>query len=516
MRSVSTIANYNVKNKTRYKNQMMRVLARVLSVSYPLPLPLPFYLSIVCLQFNRWDKMLSVAFLLLCVSASFAAEFEPQANMIPPFRISYNYFSTFQVICRHCAAVPSTDRLQVQLTVNQQTQPLLSTIIHSSLSTFSSPTPAYRFPIWFNGSMGVDISGDIDLHVVIVDLDQRSLTWKTTIPYQVVKSGTNSTRLLDGAWLDILHWSEDEGQQFNNQLRQMTNEDWRKQIHFMSEIGIRTAIIQSAFLNNLYVKHHTQTCTNFLGENFYPSKLFPKAYQQFQDKADKIEAILTGADEAGVSVFMPISLYAWFDFTPDSLCWHLKEAQELWNMYGHHKSFYGWYIGEEMDGSFFEGSTYYYPTIVTDMITFFQSFRNFSYSISPLMPVMLACNSVQFKQHATQWKQILQYVDIISPFGFARHDPYFSTVPEVLSVVKQTPARLWVDLEIFQYPFPKGLVPKTIDDLIKEIDSYQIIENLVGYEFTGLMDSPQSRLKLGGDAAVKLFEGYKTYYGQRH
>jgi hypothetical protein len=62
-----------------------------------------------------------------------------------------------------------------------------------------------------------------------------------------------STRLLDGAFVDIVHWSAAEGAPFNEGLRRMTASEWGGQISDMAAAGIKTATIQALFINNMFV-----------------------------------------------------------------------------------------------------------------------------------------------------------------------------------------------------------------------------------------------------------------------
>ena len=68
---------------------------------------------------------------------------------------------------------------------------------------------------------------------------------------------------------------------------------------------------------------------------------------------DPVEAILDEADRLGMSVMLGVGMFAWFDFTEESLKWHENVAEELWNRYGHHDSFYAFYISEECAGNLF-------------------------------------------------------------------------------------------------------------------------------------------------------------------
>ena len=87
---------------------------------------------------------------------------------------------------------------------------------------------------------------------------------------QVIDTGVRSTRLLDGAFVDIVHWSASEGTPFNEGLRRMTAADWGGQIADMAVAGIRTATLQALFINNMY-PDTAPTCDNYPGVALYPS-----------------------------------------------------------------------------------------------------------------------------------------------------------------------------------------------------------------------------------------------------
>ena len=60
--------------------------------------------------------------------------------------------------------------------------------------------------------------------------DQRVVLSRRSWGYEVVHSGVRSTRLLDGAFVDIVHWSGSEGAPFNDALRRMAPEHWAGQV----------------------------------------------------------------------------------------------------------------------------------------------------------------------------------------------------------------------------------------------------------------------------------------------
>lgn len=297
----------------------------------------------------------------------------------------------------------------------------------------------------------------------------------------------------------------------------MTPQDWDDQIRYMAEVGIRTAVLQSIFLDDEYVRHTDQTCDIYNGQALYPSTVYPVLYPNFTDPNDKLEAILNACDHYGVSIFVGVGLFAWFDLQDESLCWHERVYDELISTYGDHTSVVGWYVSEEMFGSFlYKTPAYWYPFCVEDMVQFFDAFSALVHEYNPLHRVAFACNSQDFGDYTTDWERVLRHVDVLLPFGFAR-DPSFDTLKSVEQVCAKSGTTLWVDMELFQYPIgDDGLVPKNVTDVIAEITQlYPTVANVVGYEFTGLMDSPDSRLHLGGDAAAEMYTEYSAYYTQQ-
>jgi len=322
---------------------------------------------------------------------------------------------------------------------------------------------------------------------------------------------------LDGCWIDFYHFSEAEGYRFNQQLRAMTKQDWDDQMRFMSEVGIKTAVMQNLFMNDQYLMKTNQTCDTYYGTAFYPSETFPQQFPFLHDY-DKVEAIMTAADKYGINIMVGIGLFAWFDFREPSLCWHKKVMREVEAKYGHHQSFYGWYISEEQSGDFWKSldPQYYYNDAVDDMVNFFATLKQTM--TNPLRPIVLACNSYDWDKYTEEWKRVLKYVDILTPFALTRDAPNWHTLPAIIKTTQETQTRVWVDMELFsesQLSWTGMLVPKNSTELFNELQNdWNGVEQILAYEFTGLLDSPQSRLHLGGEDAARAYLAYQYYYFQ--
>lgn len=380
-----------------------------------------------------------------------------------------------------------------------------------SLISQGNPTSVQSVPI----QNQKEISFPLDLTDCLGELqirfrlqEQGRVLEEIQVPYEVIGSDCRSTRLLDGAFVDIVHWSESEAQKYNADLKTATDEDWIQQIEAMHRIGLNTVVVQNLFHCNAYVNQHGMTVETYEGKGFYPSRLFPDRVPiQAQDP---IESILITADRLKMNVFLGVGNFAWFDFTPQSLKWHLAVTEEVHERYGHHPSLYGWYVSEEIMGDFLNHPDFYYDGHIEEFIEFFASYREYIRKLTPCKPILFAPNNFEFEKHLEQWRKALAHIDIIAPFGFARNP--VKNIHQMLALCREVGTHMWVDMELFKFPFPEGLEPKPLEAILKEMEDYADVEFIIGYAFTGILDSPDSRLKLGGRNPAILYQHYQEYY----
>ncbi len=328
------------------------------------------------------------------------------------------------------------------------------------------------------------------------------------LPYEILDASVASTTLLDGAWVSLICWSESEGRQFNDALRQVTDGQWEETVVDMHRLGIDSIIVQNVFHNDEYVFCHQQGLDHYLGQALYPSELYPARYEMAA--ADPMEHILRQADELAMQVFVGVGLYAWFDFSADSLAWHKKVVSELWQRYGHHPSFYAFYLSQEMHGDFYDQWPEHSDRWV-EVADFCRDFAAFIKHLAPTKPIALAPNNIRFQQSRTRWLAVLENIDILLPFAFAR-DLEHLNVAEIQDICREAGTHLWIDLEVFKFPFEDtGLIPKSGDELTDEIRIYDAVENIFGYQYTGLLNNPDRSFRLGGEDTVSLFRQYEAY-----
>lgn len=351
--------------------------------------------------------------------------------------------------------------------------------------------------------------GHAGKHRLVFAARSDSHTTRTSRRLEIIASDTRSTKRIDGGWFEFYHWSEKEGMLWNKDIINLTEDQWKELVEGMHNIGMNIIVIQDTYHNpDRYVGKHNMEKDGFPGLSYYPSEIYPKNPKIAA--ADPLEAVLTQADKHGMYVMIGVGGYAWFDFTPGSVQWHKKIADELWEMYGHHRSFYGWYVSEEIAGNL--GAN---DTRRRQIVEFFREFKEHVTKLAPDKPVMLATNCHLIGQSGDYYPKLLEYLDIICPFGFHRMPQNDYSGEKAASVLQdycdQAGSHLWMDLEIFLFGSRGELYPRPIKGIVDDLMRFPDFEKICCYSYTGLMNSPEQSRKPGGVATVDLYNDYKKF-----
>jgi hypothetical protein len=281
----------------------------------------------------------------------------------------------------------------------------------------------------------------------------------------------------------------------------------------MHSLGMDTVVIQESFRNQEYYGRNNISATGYKGLAYYPSDLFPGRAQVTAH--DALEAILSEADRLNMNVFLGVGMYAWFDFSAASLDWHKKVAAELWHRYGHHPSFYGWYVSEETYGSLIpdEGEQAK-DRYRQEVIHFFAEFQAFCRQLAPEKPIMLAPNAHGMLKSQDVWPLVLKHLDIVCPFAFHRMPEGDITGEQSAeiwqSMCDKAGAHLWMDMEAFLFQ-ENALVPRPIGGLVQDLQRFPNFEKILCYQYPGIFNSPQTKVQPGGPPTVVLYRDYLRY-----
>ena len=353
-------------------------------------------------------------------------------------------------------------------------------------------------------------SGHAGRHRLVLVAKSGWTTLRAEQPIEIIPSTLRSTRRLGGAWVDLYHFSEREGKLFNPELGKMTDAQWRELVRAMHEVDQDILVITMMFENFTHRGAHKIDTEGYHGKAYYPSKLFPGRMPIAS--ADPLEAILGEADRLGMHVLPGVGLYAFRDYTPGCLEWSKKVAEELWQRYGKHPSFYGWYLSGEKDGSLGDADER------AEIVKFAAEFTPHVRRFAPDKPVLLAPNSYHVPGAEDAYRQLLPHLDILCPFGFHRMLPGDITGEEAATLLQslcdQAGTHLWMDLESFLFLHDAegdALIPRPISGLVSDFTRFGNFEKTLHYEFPGLMSSPSMSRRPGGPASVKLYLDYKEY-----
>lgn len=352
-------------------------------------------------------------------------------------------------------------------------------------------------------------------HKVILKVTDGNRTYRKTKDIEVVESNIRSIQQISGAWAGIYHWSEIEGKHWNKDIKKMTDEQRKELVRSMHKVEMDMIVIQEVFRNEQYVGKHNTTVDSYVGKAFYPSELYPGRMDITAE--DPIEAILSEADRLGMNVLVGVGIFAWFDFTPESLEWHKRVAKELWDMYGHHESFYAFYVSEESGGGLdnWEQQPDMRKKRKADIVNFFKEFKSYCNSFAPGKPIMLATNSFEVPNGMDTYPALLEYLDILCPFGFARMPAGDLTGKEAADMLQEAcnkaKSHLWFDLEAFLFNPDNSLYPRPIEEIIHDLNLFSNFEKILCYQFPGVFNDPDMSIRVGEERTIDLFNGYMKY-----
>ena len=358
-------------------------------------------------------------------------------------------------------------------------------------------------------------AGHAGEHELILEVHCMDKSKYITRKLRIIASQTVSTEMIGGAYVGLYHWNEQEGCRWNSDIEKMTDEQWRELVRSMHTIGMNIILIQELFRNQQYAGRHNIKCDGYHGRAYYPSKLFPERMPIAAE--DPIEAIFSEADKLGMQVCPGIGMYAWFDYSADSLAWHIKVAEEVWERYGHHPSFYAWKVAEEGPGDLTDNSQN--PQSREELCRFFEKFTVYLKQLAPDKPVMMARNTYGIKGAEETYRKLLPNLDILMSFCFHRMELADNMTGEEAATILQAlcdeaGSHLWMNMEIFLFENNielNALIPRPIEEILHDLKRFPGFEKIVCYQYPGLMNNPNMSITPGGHETVKLYRDYQHY-----
>lgn len=309
-------------------------------------------------------------------------------------------------------------------------------------------------------------------------------------------------RKIDGTFFEFLHHNIPEGKYWNPALEKFTAENWRQKVREISTVGMEYIVVMATALYD---------------KCYFKSSVFPFAQIPC---TDPIEELLCEADKCGVKVFLGNGFYG--DWRKASQNITSKEVidrsframEELTALYGHHKSFYGWYFPDE-------------TCIILRYSKDFMKYVNLCsarcHQLTPDKKTLIApygtnlvwANNKFIRQLTELDVDFIAYQDEVGvkKTKVDRTKRLF----EKLRIAHDKAGRseLWADIELFDFEglvYKSALIPAPFERIKKQIENVApYADKILGYQYLGLMNSKNSQAFAGHSTSTELYENYIKY-----
>lgn len=317
-----------------------------------------------------------------------------------------------------------------------------------------------------------------------------------------VKSERSKTLPIEGSWFDFRHPNPYDGNYWNMQTAAFTGEQWQAKIREMAGIGMKTLVLMS-------VAHQ--------GMALYPSRVIPRRWRPFNCE-DPIEAVLQAADREDARVFIGLGFFeadtGRFDTRdPVALRYSRDVPVELWERYGHHTSFGGWYLPVEapIRSHFPDGYLRYTQAMASRLR-----------QIAPGKPILIApygTRTVMPDARFVSQLRALEVDHVAYQDEVGVEKTRLDELDGIWSRVRQAHDRagipLWADVELFRFEGPvyrSPLVPAPLARIEAQLAAAsRYVEKILGYQYLGLMNAPDSLAPAGHPSSVDLYRAYRAW-----
>jgi hypothetical protein len=326
---------------------------------------------------------------------------------------------------------------------------------------------------------------------------EQPTTWKRTPHIKPIM----------GSWFEFMHGSDAEGKYWNPTLPHFTEEQWREKVREISGTGMQYLVLMAVAGQ---------------GKTFYPSTLQPRVDYAC---ADPLEAVLSEADACGIKFFVSNDFWGNWNETQklmtDENIAKLREKAvvEIAEKYGHHKSFYGWYYPNESGlWNGIDNLTMTYVNRCSKMVH--QVTPNAKTLLAPYGTKSIRADENYVRQLEQLDIDIIAYQDEIgvkkTKAGYA--GKYFESLYQAHS--KAGRARLWADMEVFEFEgevYKSALVPADFNRILKQMEDISpYVENILIYQYEGMMNKPGSTAFAGHPSSTKLYTDYMNWLKAQH
>jgi len=310
---------------------------------------------------------------------------------------------------------------------------------------------------------------------------------------------------ISGSWFEFQHLPALEGVDWNPMCARFTCEQWDAKIKEMADIGIEYLVLMSTALYN---------------RAFFHSKTFPEWRMECPEP---MEAVLSAADRYGVKFFIGAGFYG----DPDSAKifadaeaekTRLRAMEEIAGLYGHHRSFHGWYWPNEafIDRHFSEEFIHYVNASSRQARQLTPRARTL---IAPYGTRVVVPDDTFVRQLESLDVDIIAYQDEVGVRKSAVEETsaFFEGLRKAHDRARRS--AIWADVEVFRVEgvvYKSALLPGPFDRIVRQLEAVSPwVDEILVYQYQGMMNRPGSRAFCGSPESAELYTEYENWLRKR-
>lgn len=305
---------------------------------------------------------------------------------------------------------------------------------------------------------------------------------------------------ITGSWFEFRHHSAAEGKYWNDACREFTARQWHEKVSEAAALGMKYLVL----MNTAIVYDDDEYC-------YFETDIFP-----FADMAckDPIGELLSAADEYGIKVFVSCGFFGnWRKPAENMVSAAVRERafkamEQLWQKYGSHSSFYGWYFPDE---------TCIIGHFGKKFINYVNAYSAHAAKIAPGTKTLIAPFGTKLaitgKKYVRELKELnVDYVAYQDEVGVKKSSPqqtarYFRRLKKAHD--KAQKSEIWADIELFTFEgvvYRSALIPAPIERIERQLEAVApYVKEILCYQHIGLLNAPQSNAFCGHPDSVKLY-----------
>lgn len=324
---------------------------------------------------------------------------------------------------------------------------------------------------------------------------------------------------IEGTWFEFRHHSRVEGKYWNPVCRHFSAEQWEEKIAEMASLNMKYIVLLCSSLVEEDTDVNSDGISVCGSESYFKTDIYPPAAMPCDDP---LEILLRAADRFDMKVFVSCGFYGNWRASYDNMVNPAVQAraframEQMAGLYGHHSSFYGWYLPDEacINGHFDENFIHYINEYACRGRSLLSGSKVL---IAPYGTNLLKTDDRFIAQLEKIDADIIAYQDEV---GVRKSLPEQTAgYYEALRRAHDRAGRsaLWADVELFDFEgdvYRSALLPAQIGRVEKQLESISpYVDTVLCYQYMGLMNRPGTRAFCGHPDSIKLYEDYCALFG---